>query len=311
MTSIFSNTRSRVHVTILHDATLTADNRRRFERTAERWKQSVSFVDVEERMRSFGAQWDKWAGVFTRGTLFRLLIPELLPVPKVLYLDCDIVVNLDLAELWATPLDNASLAAVKDPLIHTRGNEKMRSKIMGSVTEEHFNSGVLLMNLQRIREKYDLLREARDFFARFAHVANCADQDYLNVLFLKDVVFLEERFNRVGWKHTHPAIDRSILHLTGKPWKRPQKNDRDALFWKTFSESEWGDQMNAALLEAFQNKSLSARECVRELWRKIPLLRYSAFCDVWFILINELGFRIRGKIHCERTDENGVIQGRR
>jgi lipopolysaccharide biosynthesis glycosyltransferase len=309
MTSIFSNTQSRVHVTILHDATLTADNRRRFERTAERWKQGVSFVDVTERLLGFSAYADRVRADLTRGALFRLLIPEILPVSRVIYLDCDTVVNLDITDLWAAPMGNFSLAAVKDAWVRHRSNEKIRRRIMGYDTEEYFNSGVLLMNLQRIREKYDLARNAHDTFMRYAHAITGADQDCLNVLFAKDVAFLDERFNRI--LRNDPVLDDSIIHFTGvKPWKIPHNSHRHHLFWTTFSESEWSDQMNAALLEALQNRSLDlfrTRECARDLLRRIPL--HFAFYEGWILLARELAFRIRSRSrrYRGRTNENGVI----
>ncbi|GHT01851.1 hypothetical protein AGMMS50276_30800 [Synergistales bacterium] len=110
VTSIFQNTKSPVNVTILHDTTLTDDNRDRFNRTAKRFGQNVSFVDVSEQILRISTNPDSDAGHLSRGTLYRLLIPDLLNIPKVIYLDCDIVVNLDIAELWNIPMENHSLA---------------------------------------------------------------------------------------------------------------------------------------------------------------------------------------------------------
>ncbi|MDR1741523.1 MAG: hypothetical protein LBR38_06740 [Synergistaceae bacterium] len=104
VTSMFAHahTKSRVNVTILHDTTLTAENRARFERTAERWGQSVSFIDVSEAIYRISEKPDFAA--CSRGTLFRLLPPEVMDIPKVIYLDCDVIVNLDIAELWGVSL---------------------------------------------------------------------------------------------------------------------------------------------------------------------------------------------------------------
>jgi lipopolysaccharide biosynthesis glycosyltransferase len=301
MTSIFSNTQSKVHVTILHDSTLSADNRRRFERTGERWKQSVSFVDVGERILRFGALLNNTvATVLTRGALFRLLSPELLSVPKVIYLDCDIVVNLDIADLWAVSMGNFSLAAARDQGIpYFSRNETLRRRIMRYASEEYFNSGVLLMNLQRIREKYDLAQDACNIFERYAHVISYADQDCLNILFAKDVLFVDERFNRVLWHDSD--IDNSILHFVGtKPWRMLRKSRRDDLFWKTFSESEWSGQMNEVLLEVLNQsiESYGARDCAKLVLRRILLLlrlRFKSFCRGWTIIIRELAFQMKMK----------------
>ena len=59
MTSLFSNTHSKINVTILHDDTLTDDNRRRFESTAGRWKQNINFVDVSDHIFRIAKDPDK------------------------------------------------------------------------------------------------------------------------------------------------------------------------------------------------------------------------------------------------------------
>jgi lipopolysaccharide biosynthesis glycosyltransferase len=267
----------------------------------------VSFVDVGERILCFGAHLDRVVTTTTRGALFRLLSPELLSVPKVIYLDCDIVVNLDIAELWAVPMGDFSLAAARDQWVpYFDSNKRLRRRIMRYVPEEYFNSGVLLMNLQRIREKYDLAQDAYNAAMRYAHIIFGADQDCLNVLFAKDVLLIDERFNRALWYD--PDVDNSVLHFAGvKPWEVVRNPLRERLFWKAFSESEWGDQMNGVLLEAFMNQSIEhygARDCAKLVLRRIlRRLRFESFRRVLMIIIKELAFQM--KIKARRTFKRG------
>ncbi|MDR1378907.1 MAG: glycosyltransferase family 8 protein [Synergistaceae bacterium] len=305
MTSLFSNTQNKVHVTILHDATLTDDNRHRFEHTAERWQQSVSFIDVSERVFRISGNPDKITRILSRGTLYRLLIPELFNLPKAIYLDCDIVVNLDLSDLWATPIDNFSLAAAKDQLFATsdrRSHEKIRTWAMRYIPENYFNAGVLLMNLQRIRRKYDLVRDGFDFFKRYAHVADFADQDFLNVLFAGEVYFLEARFNRMLNYHD---IRNSILHFAGgqQPWKIPPKIPGHFLYWKVFMESEWSDQFGDALAEVCRNKPIElyySKECLKLLLYRIAwhlrLNKSCDFCKELMLVVKEFCLQIKTKM---------------
>ena len=55
---------------------------------------------------------------FTVGALYRLFVPQVLPntVNKIIYLDSDLIVNLDIKELWQIELDDKILAAVPEIL---------------------------------------------------------------------------------------------------------------------------------------------------------------------------------------------------
>ncbi|MDR1874830.1 MAG: hypothetical protein LBQ90_07480 [Synergistaceae bacterium] len=298
MTSLFSNTQSRIDVTILHDTTLTGDNRRRFERTAKRWQQRVSFIDVSEYILKVFSDPDKEGRRFSRGALFRLLIPDLLAVPKVVYLDCDVVVNMDIEELWNVPVDNAFLAAVRSLQTNVTRDitfrEKIRTWIIGCRPDLQFCSGVLLMNLERIRGKYDFLQEAYRYFKRYGHVSDCADEDFLFTLLHEETLLIDTRFDCFSGGGD---IDNRIVHFIGdpKPWKAPQKIPEHFLYWKVFMESEWKDQFCDALVEVFKGKPLEhyrSLECIRLLLRRIPghlrLDRCYDFCKKAGIIFKEL-----------------------
>src|SRR5690606_21515161 len=88
----------------------------------------------------------------TRTSYIRLLLPELLPVDlrKVLYLDCDMIVQHSLLPLWQTPLDSFAFAAVRDRFVQTvdseRGLLNYDSRRIPAGTA-YCNTGMLLMNL--------------------------------------------------------------------------------------------------------------------------------------------------------------------
>ena len=104
------------------------------------------------------------SGHFSIAMFYRFFIPYLLlpqGIEKALYLDSDIIVNLDIAELWQIELDDKPLGAVpelyqlkdKEASIE-RTNRAVASCREGFIkTEDYFNSGVLLMNLKVLREE--------------------------------------------------------------------------------------------------------------------------------------------------------------
>ena len=74
---------------------------------------NVCFIDTSIVER-FPMPADKNLTHISRATYYRLLIPEILPldVGKVIYLDCDIIVNGSLQELWDVNMAEYALAAV-------------------------------------------------------------------------------------------------------------------------------------------------------------------------------------------------------
>ncbi|GHT01852.1 hypothetical protein AGMMS50276_30810 [Synergistales bacterium] len=122
--------------------------------------------------------------------------------------------------------------------------------------EKYFNAGVLLMNLSRIRQEYDLAKEAFCFFKRYSYLCDLADNDFLCALFNRDVLSIDGRFNRVD-KSGDSAIDNAILHYAcSKPWQSAQISLFNAFFWEVFYESEWGDSPIDAPVLGYSNNYL-------------------------------------------------------
>jgi lipopolysaccharide biosynthesis glycosyltransferase len=273
MTSMFEHTKSLVRVHILHDDTLTDDNRRRFLRTAEKFGQEVYFVDAAESFTKVNRNsvLDKLSRKLTRGTIFRLLVPNLINAEKVIYMDCDIAVNTDISELWYVPLRsaNCSLAAVIDISGYWKKilERVHMAYIWDLAWDKYFNAGILLMDLERIRQEHDFITEAKTFFERFTLLCEHLDQDFLNVVFKGKVFFLEERFNRI--KDIDNNINDSILHFAGrKPWQFLRNSARDKLYWETFMRSEWNDQWFDALRELCVTQHSRSSDCVGHLMKK-------------------------------------------
>lgn len=127
----------------------------------------------------------------SRATYYRLLIPELLPqeVGKVLYLDCDIVVNHSIADLWNIDLTGYALAAV--PSVGF-GREAVR---LGYPIEHcYFNAGVTLINVDYFRQ-HDVSRKLMEYIASNYDHIKFHDQDTLNAVLYDQYLHLEAQWN--------------------------------------------------------------------------------------------------------------------
>lgn len=124
-------------------------------------------------------EYDRLVSHITYAACFRLLLPDLLPdVDRCLYLDCDTLVCEDLDELLALSLDGFYFAGVPARGYYLK--EEMHRERLGLVAKEfvYCNSGVLLMNLEKMRADgiSDQLIDALD------NGWACADQDVLNAV---------------------------------------------------------------------------------------------------------------------------------
>ena len=286
MASIFERTRSPVHAHILHDETMTDHNRSLLTETAESFGRTVSFHDVSAYMKQMGEDTVRIVqeGGWSLGVLFRLAIPEILPLDKVIYLDCDIVVNMDIRELWDISVLDCSCAGVLDSPRGRYSVTAIRMRLMGCDDRKYINSGVLLMNIPRMKERLDY-REVFLWFSRYRHYVRFPDQDLINSCFRGDIKILEGRFNNhyanrnEGFRgdiNAHGVAD-SILHASvTKPWAEPKGSAVDRLYWRTFLKTPWGrlppEELSDLIIDVFRKSPFMHRrtsQCYKKIREKI------------------------------------------
>ena len=250
MVSIFENTFtpppiSSITVHILHDATLTDDNRDKFSYLAGRYGQSVKFYNVEKLcadeinfLREKLA--DKLKMRFSVGTFYRLLIKKILGIGKVIYLDADIIVNLDIAELWQQNLQNYPLAAV--PEIDATQRYMIDNKFLlntGFVKlENYFCAGVMIFNLDKFNENF--FYNAVNFLADNP-ACEAFDQDILNAFFSENYLKLDEKFDSfvASNRRSNSPVTRKIYHYAGQTYGLDMDNPYDKLFLENLSRTPW------------------------------------------------------------------------
>jgi lipopolysaccharide biosynthesis glycosyltransferase len=174
----------------------------------------------------------------SRMTYARLQIPHLYAgeVPRLLYLDTDILVLADLSQLWRTDLEGAPLAAVRDYHV----DRELKSTLVGRNVNVprvpyYFNAGVLLMDPQACLQR-GLPPRALAYLRDHADTPY-GDQDALNAACDGQWKALDPKWN---FQNHHalridrlPAAQRpAIVHfITGsKPWKPSSASVNAALY---------------------------------------------------------------------------------
>ncbi|MBQ7544601.1 MAG: hypothetical protein IJT02_06620 [Synergistaceae bacterium] len=294
MTSIFENTQSKVTVHLLHDNTLTEENRQKFIRTAEKYSQGLEFHDVTEYFSQVSDDVKRSTKQFTVGTLFRLLIPHTIKLDKVIYLDTDLVVNMDIRELWNVDIGQNCIAGYHDKLLYERLQDRVIGWLNGGDSRNEINAGVLPMNLAMIRKKGDMFRDAMKWFSRRYHLATRADQSFIYVYFGNSITMLDERMNLRNPPASR-SVDDCIIHTAGgvKTWEM-SGFPVNKLYWHHYLRSAWGENSSCEeLLEAIssrikqpQPKPCLIKRIARRLFNTTPAV-------IVRILLKDIYYRLK------------------
>ena len=183
---------------------------------------------------------------YTKTTYFRLFIPNLYPqYDKAIYLDSDIVVLGDIAELYNVNMGNNLIAAAPDDVIQTtKVFQEYAEKVVGVADyRNYFNAGILLMNLDEFRkfnfqEKFLYLLETIKFTV-------AQDQDYLNRLCKGKVKIIDKAWDRMPIAiEDMKEEDIKVIHynLAYKPWHFENVLYK-AYFWKYAQKTEFYKQI--------------------------------------------------------------------
>jgi lipopolysaccharide biosynthesis glycosyltransferase len=114
---------------------------------------------------------------YGEATYYRFFLLDTIQVDKLLFLDCDMVVEGDVTELYNTDQQGNIISAVHEVLSLPQHLAKFN-------LTKSFNAGMMLINCKKWQES-KISQKAFEFTAEFPHLLEYADQDSLNVV-LKD-----------------------------------------------------------------------------------------------------------------------------
>ena len=190
-------------------------------RSYERNNFKVEIVDVNPKIESIK---NKVAlrDYYSVSIYFRLFIPTLFPqYDKALYLDSDILLNADIANLYKNDIGNNMLGAVLDEVIWSSKGFTYYAREALDVTEkQYFNSGVLIMNLKKFREK-DIENDFYSWVNNNTLTAVAPDQDYLNCVCKNSVTYMNPGWNKMPMGRKFEDNELLLIHynMFMKPWK--------------------------------------------------------------------------------------------
>lgn len=251
--SIYENSNSEYFydINIFVDATMSANMKNRISHI----KYENVKITLWDARNSFNEINLYSVGHYSRQMYYRWLIPEILTnYDKVLYLDCDIVVNTDISKLYDIEIGDNYVAAA---------NNFLRNNLYNYVTnklnlnaEQYYNSGVLIINSKAWIEN-NLKNRCIDYLKSMDKLA-CPDQDTINVVCYNKILRLDDMWN-FQWHHQFPDARKGIflldykerydailetepyiVHYTSfiKPWSFPERTFAE-FFWRYCRKSDF------------------------------------------------------------------------
>lgn len=250
LTSLFENNKNdNIDIYLLTEG-LSSSCRKSLEDIVNHYGGCFHYCKIESNlMKTFSIFKGSYLSI---ATYYRLFIPQILPsyVGKVLYLDCDIIINSSLNPLWNIDLKGYALGAVDesatvDPELYTR--------LQYPSVHGYFNAGVLLLNLEYWR--YNAVSElCFDYIKNNADRLVLNDQDALNAVLYNQWMHLSYRWNMEtsfytvkfakkhedNYEYIQALKSPAIIHYTweAKPWNgfnHPMKE----YFFKYQDLTEW------------------------------------------------------------------------
>jgi lipopolysaccharide biosynthesis glycosyltransferase len=232
-------------------------------------------VRIEWRTLDLELVRDYWPGAKTGGRItlyYRLFLAEVLPesVDRVLFVDADILVEGDLAELWNSPFDGHTLQAVPDAygrLMHVPPLSQIdfSEDIAFTDSSAYFNAGILLVDLVRWRQE-NVGGRAAAFLWKYRGQLASRDQDALNCALagrwkplpltwnfheLPEYLYCweTEEVSQFELKRTfrHPKI----IHFIGsKPWEEDCLHVYRSRWWRVAREVQFPEKQSPLLRRA-------------------------------------------------------------
>lgn len=290
MASVLENTKSKVHIHLFHNPDLPS---------ADIGKLSKMIKRYEQEFDSYAVQIDDSIlnkipriAEYTPGVLYHLKVADLVKenIKRIIYLDFDTIVHDDIQRLFEEDLKGNCVGLVPLP---EKSSKKMlaedfpdgKSPILPS---EYYNTGVMLMDLQSVRQKHDLWNESISFLLKYPEL-QYLDQTALCCIFNGEILPLNERYN-LGATRKQGVHTPGIYHYKGpwrtKPWNCVDKNI-SVLYWKYLIKAQWLEP-EECLLE-FANKI-----CLDEVIVKNPMRNKKKVIRMFLL---RLGIDFRNVFH--------------
>lgn len=229
---------------------------------------------------------------FTLTIYFRLFIPTMFPeYDKGIYIDSDVVLLGDVAELYDTEIGDNYIGACTDlsvaevpPLVDYMENA------VGVQKDKYINSGVLLMNMKKLRQ-VNIEEHFLKLLTTYHFDCIAPDQDYINAMCCGKIYYLDTVWDVMPEDSKPENKDAKLIHynLFSKPWCYDgiQYSDK---FWKYAQDSGYLKEITDYKTSYSDEQKASDSKCMQLLLERGASI---VLQDVTFKKMFENGVKIR------------------
>jgi len=193
---------------------------------------AINFIKIDENLFNVYKN-VKTHTYISIATYYRLKLASMLSdVEKILYLDCDVIVNTSLAPMFEIEMGKNVILGANDL------NKKMVKK-----NPNYINAGVALMDLNKIREE-KIEEKFEEYTKENAASITCGDQEIINEVLKERIKIIAPEWN----VQSSNFINRSsytnqpkIIHFVAakKPWHYASFSIHKNLYFKYLQLTPW------------------------------------------------------------------------
>ncbi|WP_213804770.1 glycosyltransferase family 8 protein [Granulicella sp. dw_53] len=195
---------------------------------------------------------------------YRLLLPDMMPERRFLYLDLDTITNIDIAPLFSIHMQGHALGFVADGFVKYALEHQFFQSLGMNPDGPSFNSGIMLVDTDQWKQDH-CFQKILAFCNAHPDALVAADQTALNALYWDDCFHLHGDFNiELSTVSRQKELRAGIYHFVGspKPWD---------LFGGLFHpyHSLWKEAMRRVALNVWKKNSYLN---LRNWWRLPKIL---------------------------------------
>ena len=201
----------------------------------------VTIIPIQHFLSDYLFTLDSKLPHITRETYGRFFIPSILSYDKILWLDSDLVIQTDVAQLYDIELGDNLVAGVVDILTDKEEEERVAWRMEPL---SHINAGVLVIN-NKLWQEEDLQKKLLDEVMHPSNLWTLNDQDIINYVCQDRILLLDHKWNFLCaafcWKKDKyksyvediDPINYHIVHYNGsiKPWNSTESRFAD-IWWE-------------------------------------------------------------------------------
>lgn len=192
----------------------------------------IDFVQIDNEMFSDYLS-VKTHSYISIPTFYRLKLPTLLPsVDRVIYFDCDMVINSSLKDLFESELGASPVAGVKD--LNKRALKK---------NPTYVNAGMLVMDIKNMREQ-NVETEFLNWTREHIDTIKVGDQEIINEVLKGRIAIVDDEWNVQSSNFTNRSSytkNPRVIHYVArkKPWHWASFSYHRDLYFKYLQLTPW------------------------------------------------------------------------